>query len=76
MAEYEFIEIFGDNLRDALRDANISQNELSRRTGIVKQTISSYMNKKSMPSLRNVINISIVLGCEISDLVPVYEKII
>lgn len=76
MAEYEFIEIFGDNLRDALCDANISQNELSRRTGIVKQTISSYMNKKSMPSLRNVINISIVLGCEISDLVPVYEKII
>ena len=76
MPEYEFIEIFGDNLRDALRDANISQNELSRRTGIVKQTISSYMNKKSMPSLRNVINISIVLGCEISDLVPVYEKII
>ena len=76
MAEYEFIEIFGDNLRDALSDANISQNELSRRTGIVKQTISSYMNKKSMPSLRNVINISIVLGCEISDLVPVYEKII
>ena len=40
LSEDEFMDIFGDNLRDSMIIFGIGQNELARRTGITKACIS------------------------------------
>ena len=55
MSEIEWMDIFGDNLRDILKDYNMSQLELADAAGIAEGSISNYINKRSIPSLRNAI---------------------
>ena len=64
MSELEWLDIFGDNLVSLLRDARMSQRELAEVTGLSEATISSYIHKRKMPSLRAVVNIA--YACDIS----------
>lgn len=68
MSELEFIEIFGDNLCEIIDESGYSQMEIADLTGISQSTISKYIRKRMMPSLRNVINLAYVLHCDIRDL--------
>lgn len=72
MSELELIDIFGDNLRDVLEESGYSQSELAEGTGLTKSTISKYINKQIMPSLKSVMNICLFLDCNIDDLLPMY----
>ena len=69
MSELEWMDIFGDNLRDALKDANMSQRELAEVTGLHESTISRYIHKTLFPSLQAIINISYALDMGIDELV-------
>ena len=74
MSEDEWIDIFADNLRSLMDEEQMSQNELARRTGISKGTISRYLNKQSMPSVPALVNIAHVFrGVEITDLLSFYK---
>ena len=53
----------------------ISEGELARRTGLSKMTISRYLNKKRMPTLKALVNLSYVLCVPITDLIPTYAMI-
>ena len=75
LSEHEFMDIFGDNLRDSMIIFGIGQNELARRTGITKACISQYVNKKRLRTLKNLINIAVALHCNLDDLVPTYDHI-
>lgn len=75
MSEYEFIDIFADNLRDLMRDMNISKSELADRALISRGTITRLLNKERMPSLKVIINICYVCGCPLEELVPTYDLI-
>ena len=75
MTEVEFMKIFGDSLCYELEDAWMSQQELADITGISKTTISRYVSGTQMPSLKNVINISKALDCNILDLIDSTEVI-
>lgn len=75
ISENEFIDIFADNLRDIMYEMDISEGELSRTTGITKATISRYLNKKRMPTLKALVNLSYVLCVPITDLIPTYAMI-
>lgn len=75
MTELEWMDIFGDNLKEILKEANMSQNDLARKTGIERSTISRYVNKICMPSLKSVINISHALNCDLSDLIDFGDKV-
>ena len=75
MSEVEFMDIFGDNLRDLMEEVGVGQNQLARDIGVSNQTISYYINKKRMPSLPTFINICIALECDPDDLVPMYDYI-
>lgn len=75
MTELEWMDIFGDNLKEILKEANMSQNDLARKTGIERSTISRYVNKICMPSLKSVINISYALNCDLSDLIDFGDKV-
>lgn len=75
ISEVEFIDIFSDNLRDIMYEMDISEGELARRTGMTRAAISRYLNKKRMPTLKALVNLSYVLCVPITDLIPTYAMI-
>lgn len=75
MAEQEWINIFGDNLSDMLKDANMTQRELADAAGISEAIISDYINKRKAPGLKALINISLVMSCSLDELMDFEEMI-
>ena len=75
MSEMEWMDIFAGNLRSLMNEERISQNELARKTGISKGTISRYLSAQCMPSVNALVNIAHVFkGCEITDLLYFYDN--
>ena len=68
MSQQEWLDIFGDNLANILEEERISQKELSRLTGLSESTISRYINKLQMPTVRAIINISYALDWSFEDM--------
>lgn len=75
MSECEWIDIFGDNLRDIIADSRMTQEEVAEEAGISQSAISRYINKQMMPSLKTVINLAYVLDCDITDFIDFGEMI-
>jgi transcriptional regulator with XRE-family HTH domain len=72
ISETEAIEIFSDNLRDIMEDARINQSELARESRLTQCTISKYLNKQRMPSMKAIMNLCYALNCSYQDLLPDY----
>ena len=68
MGQQEWLDIFGDNLASILEEERISQRELARLTGLNESTISRYINKLQMPTVRAIINISFALEWQFEDM--------
>ena len=68
MGQQEWLDIFGDNLASILEEERISQRELARLTGLNESTISRYINKLQMPTVRAIINISFALDWQFEDM--------
>ena len=68
IGQQEWLDIFGDNLASILEEESISQKELSRLTGLSESTISRYINKLQMPTVRAIINISFALDWSFEDM--------
>ena len=75
ISEVEFIYIFADNLKDIMDEIGINQNQLAKEARLTRGTISKYLNKKMMPSVRAIMNLCYVLNCEYSDLLPAYSLV-
>lgn len=69
MTEMEWMAEFSDTLVERMIEADISQEALAREAGLAQSTISKYINKRQMPTVRAVVNIAYVLDCDVSDLV-------
>lgn len=67
MTEHEWLDIFGDNLVSLMRDWNMSQSELSQRSGLSQSSISAYINKRKMPGVKALINIADVFDISLDD---------
>lgn len=72
ISELEAIEIFGDNLRDLMEAVRINQTELAKESRLTQCTISKYLNKQSMPSMKAIMNLCYALNCDYNDLLPDY----
>lgn len=68
MSEQEWLNIFGDNLVDILKDANMTQKDFADAIGVSEATVSYYIHKKKMPGIKALINISCLIGCTLDDL--------
>lgn len=68
MSQQEWLDIFGNNLASILEEEKISQKELSKLTGLSESTISKYINKLQMPTVRAIINISYALDWSFEDM--------
>ena len=75
MSEIEWMGIFAGNLRSLMDEERMSQNELAKKTGISKGTISRYLSAQCMPSVNALVNIAHVFkGCDITDLLYFYDS--
>lgn len=76
MTEEEWLDIFAHNLVDMLKDARMTQRELADETGLSEGTISSYINKRRIPTIRAIVNIGYALDCDLNDLIDFGDRII
>lgn len=75
MSEQEWLDIFGDNLRSIMAEYGYTQGELADATGISKSSISYYVNKEKVPSVRALINISYELNMSLDELMDFGSRI-
>lgn len=75
MSELEWIQEFGEKLRNLLDECGMTQEELADETGLHKATISRCIRGKYMPSVKTLINIGHALDCDVEDLIDFYERI-
>lgn len=75
MSEIEWLNIFGDNLLRTIIDSRMTQRELADAAGLSESVISDYVNKRKMPGIRAIVNISYVLGLDINEMIDFGEKI-
>ncbi len=75
MSEMEWISIFGDNLIDIMDEKGYTQEQLANETGLTQSTISKYINKKQMPSIKAVVNLAYALDCTTDELIEFGDTI-
>lgn len=76
MTEQEWLDIFGDNLLEMMREFGINQRDLADEAGLSESTVSRYIKKQCVPNLRAIINIAHVLGCDVNELIDFGDRII
>ena len=59
----------GENIRRRRKLLNITQTELSAKTGIKQTTISAIENEINKPAIETIILISVALDCTVSELI-------
>lgn len=65
----KYTTAFAENLRDWLKNYNMSANEFSKKVGIPQQTISRYLNEKREINLENLCKIADFLDEDIDILI-------
>lgn len=75
MSEVEWIDIFGDNLRDILKEQNMSRRELAQVLGISEATVSRYINKKQMPTMEVIVNMAYELSISVDELIDFGDRV-
>ena len=76
LTEQDVIDMFGDNLLKMLEYKRMTAAELSRACCLERSTISRYLSKERMPSMRALINICYVLDCNYEELLPTYTLVV
>ena len=75
MSEFEWLSIFARNLIEQIDGARMTQRELAQLAGLSEATVSNYINRRQMPGVKALVNISYVLGCTLDDLMDFGVKV-
>lgn len=75
MSEVEWMDIFGDNLRNILKEQNMSRRELAQVLGISEATVSRYINKKQMPTMEVIVNMAYELSISVDELIDFGDRV-
>lgn len=59
---------FGDNLRNLRKLKKLSQEELSERVGVSRQSVSKWENGEAYPEMNNILILCKIFNCKINDL--------
>lgn len=76
MTELEWMDIFGDNLRDILKEYGMTQKDLADESGLSETTISRYIKKQRIPNMKAIVNIANALDLTTDELINLDERII
>lgn len=69
MTKKEWINHFGDNIKKIIDESGMTKKEIAEKTYLTESAISRYINKKRVPSVKAVVNLSVVLGVSIKELI-------
>lgn len=75
MTEVEWLDIFADNLLSLMQERGYPQGDLAEEAGLDRASISRYVNKRCMPSIKSIINLAYVLDCDVSELIDFGDRI-
>ena len=76
MNEFEWLDIFGDNLRDLMAGSGMTQGDLAKELGVSESTISKYLNKRQFPGVKTLVNLAYALDCSLDDLMDFGDRIL
>ena len=76
MTERQWIDIFSGNLRELIVYSGMTQKELADASGLSEITINKYINGRTMPSVKGLLNLVYALNCDFTDLIDFGDKII
>ena len=76
MTEREWMDIFGDNLRDILKEYGMTQKDLADESGLSETTISRYIKKQRIPNMKAIVNIANALDLTTDELINLDERIV
>lgn len=68
MSEFEWLDIFANNLVCKMKEYKITQQKLAEETGLSQSTICKYINKQQLPGIKAILNISEVLEWDLEDM--------
>lgn len=60
---------FGENLKRIRRDKKMSQEELSEKVNVSRQSVSKWETGESYPEMNNILELCKIFNCKINDLV-------
>ena len=75
MTEKEWKHRIAITLRQKMNEADITQVELARASHLSKGSINNYLNERTIPDIRAIINLSVALNCPVSDLADFGERV-
>ena len=75
MTEKEWKHRIAITLRQKMLDSDMTQSELAKASHLSQGAISNYLNERSVPDIRAIINLSVALNCKVSNLADFGEKI-
>lgn len=75
MTELEWLDIFADNLHGLMQERGYSQGDLADDSGLDQASISRYLNRRRIPTVRAIVNLAYVLDCDISELIDFGDRI-
>ena len=59
---------FGDNLKNLRKSKKLSQEELSEKVGVSRQSVSKWENSEAYPEMNNMLILCKIFNCKINDL--------
>lgn len=75
MTEERWRWYFGARLRRYMNEFNMSQTELAKKIFVTRGTINAYLSGRVTPSIKALVNLSMVFACDVADLIDVGEDI-
>lgn len=67
-SQNEWNDIFGDNLRDILKETGYSQTDLSNSTNLKRESINKYIKKYRTPKITSLIEMSAEFNISLHEL--------
>jgi transcriptional regulator with XRE-family HTH domain len=71
----EWSDNFSENLLSLLEDRRMSQRELAQESDVSVGSISAYINKHSLPSIKAILNIACALDVDVTELIDFGDTI-
>ena len=75
MTEKEWKHRIAITLRRKMLDEDITQLELARKSHLSQGAISNYLNARTIPDVRAIINLSVALNCPVGGLADFGERV-
>ena len=65
----DYMDIFADNLADLMERRGFDDISLAKEARMKSTTILGYKNRRTLPTIKSIVNLAHALGCSIEELI-------